>query len=137
MDMTQKEEFVRRRSALLKQHLENDPKLRAARRRQKYRFGFGVFQYVIAVAVALFLLKSFALAFYGAESYARLMAPVAAQLEPTHPLYQAVMPDPASSAFAETIRQFLPDRPVATSMQGPAGTTAPDRIMPIEAVPES
>ncbi|MCC5991863.1 MAG: hypothetical protein JJT99_05000 [Rhodobacteraceae bacterium] len=117
----QLEKFRARRAAVIEAHIANDPRLRAARRRKTRRRIFGAARFVLALGVALFLIKSLAIAMNGDDVYTRLVAPAVGELGADHLLYRALMPDPATQQLADVIRSFLPDGYGETLATAPTG----------------
>ena len=108
MQTDQKAEFQKRRMAVLKHHIANDPKLRAERRKRKLSILFSVAGSLVVTAVVLLLLKSFLLAHHGPRGYAQIMAPVLQGLDRESIAGQIFGADPVSTEIAAILRPILP-----------------------------
>lgn len=118
MNTTQKGDFERRRGAVLRRHIANDPKLRAMRRKRKLSMVFSLAGSLVVIAAVMLLIKSFLLALHGPQGYARIMAPVLDGQPRDSLVVQIVGPDPVSDGLADLLRPVLPSArtsPVAIS----------------------
>lgn len=107
MSVAQHDEFRKRRSDIIKTHLRNDPKIRAARRRMRVRFMLGIASYTMVLLVTLVFAKGVTMAMHDARSYRLMVAPVIRDLPDTHIGYTLLMPDPISTQIATFLRPYL------------------------------
>lgn len=106
----QKRQFQQRSQQVQRRHIENDPKIRAMRRKRKRAVLGSLMGSVFAFAVAMLLIKSFVLALHGPREFARMVAPIlegqAADSVPS----RLLGPDPASTEIAAMLQPLLPQR---------------------------
>ncbi|MGY6706083.1 hypothetical protein [Roseinatronobacter sp.] len=107
MSVEQHDDFRKRRSEIIKTHLRNDPKIRAARRRMRVRFMLGIASYTIVLLVTLVFAKGVTMAMHDARSYRLMVAPVIRDLPDTHIGYTLLMPDPITTQIATFLRPYL------------------------------
>lgn len=125
MTPDQKAAFDQRRNEVCLRHLQNDPRIRKARRERRWQQMRAVLGAVIAVAVMLVLTKSFMIAMHGPGGYAQIVAPVMPAQDSGSLIQSVLMPDPVSSEIAALLRPFLTEEgSVATSIS--AVPEAPD-----------
>ncbi|MDD7972396.1 hypothetical protein [Roseinatronobacter alkalisoli] len=107
MSAEQHDDFRMRRSAIIKTHLRNDPRIRAARRSMRLRVMRGAVSYTLILTATLILAKSVTMAVHDSASYRQLVAPAVANLNDTNIMYRALMPDALSAQIAGIIRPYL------------------------------
>lgn len=107
MSAQQQDDFKQRRSDVIKTHLRNDPKMKAARRRMRRRFMMGIASYTMVLAVTLVLAKAVTMAMHDATSYRQMVAPVLHDIPETHIAYTLLMPDPLSTQIATFLRPYM------------------------------
>jgi len=107
MSVEQQDDFRKRRSDVIRTHLRNDPKIRAARRRIRVRFMLGIASYTIVLLVTLIFAKGATIAMHDARSYRQIVEPVIRDLPDTHIGYTLLMPDPISTKIATFLRPYI------------------------------
>ncbi|MGP9788349.1 hypothetical protein [Roseinatronobacter sp. NSM] len=107
MSTEQNVDFRKRRSEIIKTHLRNDPRIKAARRRVRRNIVFGAFSYILVLAFTLLLAKSVTMAMNDPAAYRQMVAPVIGTLPETHIAYVALMPDPVSTQIASVLRPYV------------------------------
>lgn len=106
----QKEEFESRRMDVLRKHMVKDKKYQAMRRSRKSSILRGALGGLFSLALALVLMKTMLVAFHGETGYQHLAAaPITATREMGF-AHQALLPDPYTSAVADVLAAYLPDR---------------------------
>lgn len=108
MQTSQKNEFEQRRSALMKKHIESDPRLRAERRKRRLSIAFSMAGSLVTIAVVTLLIKSFLLAIHGPQGYAQMVAPVLHGQDRESLAVQLLGADPLSTEIAAFLRPMLP-----------------------------
>lgn len=133
MEATQKAEFEQRRLSVVRRHMKNDPKQRAARRKRKVAIFYSFLGSLVVVALVLLLIKSFVLAVHGPRGYTQMVAPILEGQPSDAVVAQLFGPDPISDEIAAMLRPFLPSMadiaPTATVQSGPE-VTASDSVVP-------
>ncbi|MBR3371961.1 MAG: hypothetical protein IKG52_15165 [Rhodobacteraceae bacterium] len=107
MSTEQQVDFRKRRSEIIKTHLRNDPRIKAARRRVRRNILFGAFSYLLVLAFTLMLAKSVTMAMNDRAAYRQMVAPVIGTLSETHIAYILLMPDPVSTQVADVLRPYI------------------------------
>lgn len=127
MQTSQRNEFEQRRSALMRKHIENDPKLRAVRRKRRLSVVFSVAGSLVTIAVVTLLIKSFLLAVHGPQGYAQMVAPVLYGQDHDSFAVQLLGVDPLSTEISAFLRPMLPAAtdPVATNALSLGDTLTP------------
>ena len=133
MTEEQKTEFEQRRLAVMRAHVRNDPKHRKFRRKRRLAMARSVLGSIVALGVALVLIKSFILALEGQGAYARMVAPMLERQAEGSILARALGPDPASSQIAAMVRPLLRDR---ASTQSAERAPAPLGVSQTDIAPE-
>lgn len=133
MTEEQKAEFEQRRLAVMRAHVRNDPKHRTFRRKRRLAMVRSVLGSLVALGVALLLIKSFILALEGQGAYARMVAPMLEGQAEGSILARALGPDPASSQIAAMVRPLLRDR---ASTQSAERAPAPLGVSQTDIAPE-
>lgn len=123
MSEEQKCEFEQRRLAVIRKHIEHDPKLRAVRRKHRQSVLLSVVGSFVVLGVALVLIKGFVIAHEGPQGYARMIAPTL-QRQPQDSVIDLMLrPDPASTAIAATLAPVLQRATNASVATAPLAAT--------------
>jgi hypothetical protein len=136
MTNEQRSEFEQRRLNVVRQHVANDPKIRALRRKRKWKVVTSVLGSVVAVAVAMVLIKSFVLAVHGPRDFAQIMAPVLDGTTAGSVPSLLFGPDPVSSELAAILQPLLPGS-TRLAVTAPEAPMTPDIAGASVAEPET
>lgn len=118
MTNEQKAEFEQRRLKVMRAYVKNDPKLRQFRRKRKRAVAASVLGSLVALGVALVLIKSFILAMEGQDGYARMVAPMMEGQSEGAVVARALGPDPVSAEIAALLRPLFRDAQTAAPAEG-------------------
>ncbi len=131
----QKKQFEQRREQVRRRHIENDPKIRALRRKRTRAVIGSLVGSVFAFAVAMVLIKSFVLAVHGPRELARTVAPVLEEQAAESVMARLLGPDPVSTEIAAMLQPLLPQgTTIAATTSSASGSV--DVTPNLEADPE-
>lgn len=135
MTNEQKSEFEQRRLKVVRRHVENDPKIRALRRKHKRRIVTSVIGSVVALFMAMVFIKGFVLAVHGPQDYARIVAPMLDGASAGSLSARLLGPDPVTREIAAILQPILP-RGTELANTGAADTGLAETMAVSDAEPE-